>query len=245
MSFKLKNVLVIITLLLFFIACKKENACDCFKRTGKIITEKRSLVGFDGILVENNLNVFITQDSIFEIIVEAGENIAPLIKTEVQNGTLTCKNDNRCNFTRSYGKPLNIYIKMPYIKYITSNSTGDITSLNTITTDTFNLHTRNSGNITINTHSKKILTEMHGSGDLTITGHTNEHSCYIAGTGFLYCDALQTDYTYIHTFTLGLCYLNVTNFLICKMEQIGDVYCYGKPKTVWYTSTSSGKLYIQ
>lgn len=245
MNFKVRDVLLIIIIPFFFTACKKENACDCIKRTGKIITEKRNIDGFDKILIENNLNVFITQDSIFEIVVEAGENIAPLIKTEVRNNTLICRNENRCNWTRSYGKPLNIYIKMPYVKYITSNGTGNITSLNTITTDTFDLQTKNSGNITVKAHSKKILSHMHGSGDITLIGYTDEHACDIGGTGFLYCDALETNYTYLHTFTLGLCYVYATNLLICNIDRKGDVYCYGKPKTVIYSSKSSGKLYIQ
>lgn len=245
MNFKIKDILPIIVILFFFTACKKENACDCIKRTGKIITEKRSLEDFDKILVENNLNVFITQDSIFEIIVEAGENIAPLIKTEVRNKTLICKNVNRCNWARSYDKPLNIFIKMPYIKYITSNGTGNITSLNTITTDIIDLQTKNSGNIILNASSKQILSHMHGSGDVTLTGYTDEHLCDIGGTGFLYCDALKTNYTYLHTFTLGLCYVYATDLLICNIDRKGDVYCYGNPKTVKYSSKSSGKLYIQ
>ena len=245
MNFKPVGTLILIINLLFFTACKKENACDCIKRTGNIIKETRSLTGFDRIVVENNLNVFITQDSVFEVLVEAGENIVPLIKTEIVGGTLFCRNKNRCNWARSYGKPLNIYIKMPFIKYITSNGTGNINSTNTITVDSFDIQTKNSGNITLTVNSKQILSHMHGSGDVTLQGQTIEHACDIGGTGFLYCEALHTSYTYLHTFTLGLCYVNVTDFLICNIDEKGDVYCYGNPKTIQSSSKSSGKLYIK
>lgn len=126
----------------FFAGCKKENMCDCFKRTGPIVRESRDLSGFDRIMVENNVNVFITQDSVFKVEIEAGDNIEALIKTEVVDGTLYCRNKNRCNWARSYKKPLNIYITMPVIKYITSDGTGNITSLNTITTPEFDVQTK-------------------------------------------------------------------------------------------------------
>lgn len=36
---------------------------------------------------EDNLNVYITQDSVQEVMIEAGENLVPLIETELQGGT--------------------------------------------------------------------------------------------------------------------------------------------------------------
>ncbi|MDQ3046695.1 MAG: DUF2807 domain-containing protein, partial [Bacteroidota bacterium] len=96
----------LITFLWSFPSCKKENMCDCIKRTGSVIFETRELPPFDKVYVENNLNVFITQDSVFEVKVEAGKNIVPLIKLEVVDGTLYCRNKNRCSWARSYKNPL-------------------------------------------------------------------------------------------------------------------------------------------
>ncbi len=233
-----------ILLTILFSDCKKENRCDCIKRTGSIISETRTIIGFDKVQVENNLNVFITQDSAFEVTVEAGENIVPLIETVVTDGTLFIRNKNRCNWTRSYNKPFNVYIKMPVIKYITSDGTGNIKGLNTITTDMFDVRTKNSGNIELTVNNLKVTSHMHGSGDITLLGTTNEHDCDIGGTAFLNCKDLHTNSTWVHTFTTGLCYVNTAN-LTCLIDYIGDVYCYGNPVIVQETKKGAGQLFLK
>lgn len=236
--------LIPLFLIALFPSCKKENRCDCIKRTGSIVTETREINGFDKIFLEDNVTVFITQDSFFEVKVEAGENIVPLIKTEVIDGTLFIRNKNRCNWTRSYNKPLNVFIKMPIIKYITSDGTADIKSLNTITTDIFDVQTKNSGNIELTVNNSKVISHMHGSGDLTLSGTTIEHACDIGGTSFLNCKNLQTANTWVHTFTTGLCYVSTSN-LTCLIDNVGDVYCYGSPGTVQEIKKGAGQLYLK
>jgi hypothetical protein len=241
---KLNHILFAAIMVLLF-SCKKENSCDCIKRTGEIIKDKRIINGFDRIVAEDNVNVFITQDSLSEVTVEAGEHIAPLIKTEVLNGVLFIRNKNRCNWTRSYKKPLNVYVTMPEIRYITSDGTGDIKSLNTITSDIVDLQIKNSGNMFMTVNNSRVLSHMHGSGDITLSGSTHEHDCSIGGTAYLYAADLETSYTYINTFTLGTCYIRAKDLLICKMEEKGDTYCYGNPRVVQKEQTSTGQLYLK
>jgi hypothetical protein len=249
MNFKTRNVFLyvcgIVILCMFFSACKKENACDCIKRTGDIIEDKRSLSGFTQLMIKDNVNVFITQDSVFEVTVEAGKNIAPLIITEVVGTTLVCRNTNRCNFTRSYKKPLNIYIHMPLITDIDSRGTGNVKSLNTIETPAIHLNTISSGNTELILNTPQLTTSMHGSADLTLYGMALGHECYSGGSGFLNAAGLHTNYTYLHSTTLGLCYIYVANQLICRLDQKGDIFCYGNPKNVNVTTFGSGRLYIQ
>jgi hypothetical protein len=228
-----------------FSSCKKENRCDCIKRTGDIIKDVRHIDGFDKIWLETNVNVFITQDTVFEVTVEAGENIAPLIKTEVLDGTLYIRNKNRCNWSRSYKKPLNVYIKMPRITFITSDGTGDIISLNTITTDTMDIQTKNSGNVELTVNNLRVLTHVHGSGDVTLHGNTSEHDISIGGTAYIYASELKTVYTYIHTFTLGTSYIQASNLLLCRIDTKGDIICYGHPVTVGKTQNGTGQLYLR
>lgn len=219
--------------------------CDCFKRTGSIIKETRAISGFTQLLVKSNLNVFIVQDSVYEVTVEGGDNIVPLISTTIDGNTLVCENKNRCNWTRSYKKPLNIYVHMPDITMIESDGTGDIKSLNTINTPHCYIQARNSGNIEVTINTPVLTTAMHGSADLILHGTVKNHECDIGGTGFLKAADLNCGYTFLHTYTLGLCYIYVRDLLICHIDQKGDVFCYGNPKTVNKTYTSLGRLYIQ
>ena len=242
---KLKVLLLPLLVMALFNSCRKENRCDCIKRTGEIITDIRHISGFDEVFVENNLDVYIRQDSVSEVKVEAGEHIAPLIETEVENGVLYIRNKNRCNWTRSYKKPLNVYVSMPEVRYITSDGTGNIKGTNVFTTPVIDVQIKNSGNIEISVNNTRLLTHIHGAGNMTLHGATNEHDCSIGGTAFMYAADMQTSYTYYDAFTLGESYINATSLLICKVRDQGDVYCYGKPSTVQKDRNGSGDLYLK
>jgi len=237
--------ILFLSFLVVFSSCKKENACDCIKRTGTIETTKRWVSNFDKIYVEDNLNVFITQDSAFDVEVEAGRIVGWLIETEVSEGTLRNKNKNRCNWARSYNKPLNVYVHMPVVKYITSNGSGTIKSLNTITTPDFDVQIKSSGNIELMVNNHTVTSRIFGYGDVTLSGVTYEHDADIGGSSFLNCQSLHTNVTYVHAFTTGLCYVTASDKLLCNIGLNGDVHCYGHPATVQLTRTGDGQLYLE
>lgn len=229
----------------FFVSCKKENRYDCVKGTGVDITETRNHIEFDKLYVEGNVNVFLTQDSIFEVKVEAGKKIIDLIKTEVRDNTLYIKDDNRCKWTRSYKRVINVYIKMPIITYITSGGTGNIKGENSITTSEIDIRTKASGNVDLMIDNKRVTTHMHGSGDVTLTGKTGDHGCDIGGAAFLQCKSLKTNFTYIRTHTSGNSYVTAYNKVECHIIDLGDVFCYGNPTTVEIYKEGEGNLYLK
>jgi hypothetical protein len=232
--------------ILLFSSCKKENRCDCIKRTGEIVVETRSVPAFDRIFAEQDVDVFISQDVVSEVKVEAGENIVPLIETIVEDGILIIRNKNRCNWARSYKKPLNVYIKTPGLTYIHSNGSGNIKSLNTITVDSFDIQIEGAGDIELTVNNNKVLSHVYGIGNLTLRGNANEHLCSIGGSSFLYASELNTGYTYLHSYTLGLSYIKTTGMLIYRIDDKGDVYCYGNPSAIQEAGRNgTGILHVQ
>ena len=232
--------------MILFSSCKKENRCDCIKRTGTIITEVRELPAFDRIFTEQDVDVFITEDNYSEVKVEAGENIVPLIETVVEDGILIIRNKNRCNWARSYKKPLNVYIKTPGLTYIHSNGSGNIKSLNTITVDSFDIRTEGAGNVELTVNSRIVVSHIYGIGDLTLNGFSDQHYCSIGGSSFLYTSELNTNYTWIQSYTTGTCYIRTAGLLMYRIDDKGDVYCSGNPASVQQIANEgTGKLYFQ
>jgi hypothetical protein len=134
---------------------------------------------------------------------------------------------------------------MPHLTYLTSDGTGDVKSLNAITSDTLDIQTMNSGSIELTVNNSLLLSHMHGSGDITLYGSTNEHAISIGGTAYIHASDFQTSYTYIHSFTLGLSYIRASDLLIARLDEKGDVYCYGDPATVQKTLNAKGQLYLK
>ena len=85
---------------------------NCLTSTGKIIQEVRSVGAFDSIDVRDNVNVILIMDSVNKVVVESGKNIISGITTDVADHQLTIQNLNKCNWLRSYDKPLNVYISV-------------------------------------------------------------------------------------------------------------------------------------
>jgi len=236
----------ILFLILSYTSCKKDSWCtECFERTGKIVTVKRSLSPFNQLVVNDNLNVFITQDSVFDVEIEAGENMMYLIKTDVNDSILTIQNKNKCNWTRSFKKPFNIYIKMPQVKYITSLTSGNIKSLNTLTGYKLEIEINGAGDVELTVNNTTITSSAKNGGNLILHGNLYSHVCTMQSPSFLYCKDLVTSYTLLETYTSGLCYINVTNKFDCEIENIGDVYCYGSPTILNKTGNGKGTLYSE
>ncbi len=232
--------------MILFSSCKKENRCDCIKRTGSIVTEIRTVPAFDRIFTEQDVDVYITEDTYSEVKVEAGENIIPLVETVVENGQLIIRNKNKCNWARSYKKPLNVYIKTPGLNYIHSNGSGNIKSLNTITVDSFDVRTEGAGNIELKINNRVIVSHIYGIGDLILTGFSDQHYVSIGGASFLYTSGLNTNFTWIQSYTSGTCYIRTAGLLMYRIDAQGDVYCSGNPASVQQVANEgTGKLYFQ
>jgi hypothetical protein len=235
----------ILIVILSGLSCKKENRWDLVKRTGDIVTETRTVAPFKKIYLEDNVNVFITQDSVFEVKVEAGENLISLIKTEVRDSQIFISNDNKYNWTRSYKPKVNVYLRMPEIKFITSDGTGKIQSLNTITTPSFDYRLKDIGDIELTVNNHDVLGHMHGPGDVYLHGATYHHACHIVGNGFIHAEDLTTSYTWMYTNTSGNIYMRVQGLLQLTLDGSGDIIYTGHPGTVETITRGTGKIIAQ
>lgn len=227
------------------ISCRKENMCDCIKRTGDIVTETRELPAFDRILLEDNVNVYITQDSIQKVTVEAGDNLVDMIETEVVNGEIRITNKNRCNWARSYKPQIYVHLHMPEIKWIVSDGVGFIKSTNTITTPVFDYRLISLGDIHLKVNSSSVRGHMHGAGDVYLEGRAEHHACHIVGNGFINAGDLETGYTWIYTNTSGNIYVKVTGLLQVTLDGAGDIIYTGEPNTIDKLIRGTGKLIKQ
>ncbi|MEK6614821.1 MAG: head GIN domain-containing protein [Bacteroidota bacterium] len=235
--------ITLLTVLIF--SCNKESRWDCLKRTGKTSTDIRILPPFAKIIVEDNINVFITQGHTQEVKVEAGNNLISLIKTEVDSGTLHIQNNNQCNWARSYRKgTINVHITMPTLKHISHFGSGMIKSNDTITGDTINILTRESGDVELTINTYIVFTQVHSTSDVTLHGKSIFHGNFHIGAGFLHCEDLQTECTWSFSKASGDEYLNAKQCLGVTIDWVGNIYYSGNP-TIEVNGTGEGKLIHQ
>lgn len=225
------------------ISCNKSGA-DCFTSTGTIIRQTRSVSDFDTIVARENVDIILTQDSVNSVIVEAGEKIIDGIKTIVTNGQLEIDNDNKCNWMRSYDKPLNVNVHVKNLTKIYYLSAGNISSTNVLTPTSFLLDVWGgcgSINLSLNTVQGYIYEHM-GTADITLKGRVTFNSVVAGDYGLLQLKGLSTDYTFVSNSGSNDCYVNCDKVLDATIHSIGNIYYTGNPDSVHTHIYGTGQI---
>lgn len=220
-------------LVLFFFSCKKENMGDCFKGSGDIISETRTITqSFNIVEVEDNVSLVLTQSSEYSIKVVAGGNLIGLIETELLNNVLTIRNKNKCNWVRSYDRPIIVYVSLPDLLSLQYRSAGDVTATNTFHLDSVKVEIwGGAGKVTMNVDCRVAIYAIHtGTGDLEISGKNIVSYVWNSGNGFFYGKDLETAYTFITNMGTGDCFINSNVHLGATILHVGNIYYKGDPE---------------
>lgn len=242
---KAKYIFVAVVVVVMFTMCKKENMCDCLKGTGDVSTETRTSDPFTEIFIEDKVNVILTEDttSPYIVKVEAGEKLIALIKTEVVNGVLRIRNANKCDFTRNYEVPVNVYVNhKPNLLRITNKGTGLVSNTDTCTAPTIDLVTISAGDIKLQMNAGSVFTHQHSVGDVEVYGSVNEMIIYNTGNGFTITDECEAAYGWVYTRSTGKITVYTPGLLINEIEGPGNVYYRGQPSAISSTVNGTGQL---
>ncbi len=238
------NILLGCTLLSGFLACKKTDPTDCFKSTGQVIFEDRESVSVRFIRLENNVNLILTQDQNPQILVEAGENLLDKIDTELNGDSLFIRNNNSCNWVRSFSTLVNVYVNVTNLLQIEYFGSGNITVTNTIISDSLKLDIRKgAGSVNLMINSGTTYLNLHeGTCDITCNGNSSVTFIYAADYGPFFCEGLESHHVFINNRGTNDCYVRAVYELGATIEYLGNIYYYGNPSIVNSVIKGSGKL---
>jgi hypothetical protein len=244
-SFGMPLALSVIVLILGFNACQKAPVLDCFKSTGKIAQEQRAIGDFKTIVLKNNINLFLTQSDRNNLVVEGGSNLLPKIVTEIQDDTvLVIRNDNKCNWVRSYDKPLNVYLEFTELELLEYRSIGDVTSDDTLKLDSLTVDVKEgAGKIALIVKTPLVYCNLHyGTADIRLRGRAD--LSYVFGDSFGRIDnrELQVGQVYVTNKSANDMYLYASLKLGATIDNIGNIYYTGNPPEVGLQRNSSGNL---
>lgn len=227
-------------LLALCFSCEKGEQWDCIKSTGEIIREERMVGTFNTIHIDNNINIVFTSDTSGKVIVEAGDNLLKEIKTEVTNGMLNIRNENTCNWVRSYKKLITVYVGIR--KNILDYSFGNLSTDGQLSIDTIFVHHYSSGDIHLNLKSNYIWLDADKLGKFTLEGETERVNAIMLSLAHLHTTNLKCKDFYISNEGGGNCYITSTNLLYAAIKGKGNVYYFGNPASVYTDKTGEGSL---
>jgi hypothetical protein len=173
---------LILIAVLFGGCSKNDNIVGNEKITGsgKIVFQMRAVDSFTGIQVTNFARVFITQDTLESLRIEADDNIMDLVKTSVAGGVLSVglKEGSYSQVT------VRVYASMKTIKRLESTGAADFSTTLPIAADSLICRIIGAGTIALTGTTSYEVAEIVGAGSVQNYGLTSSH-CYasISGTG--------------------------------------------------------------
>jgi len=190
---------------------------------GNVVTQNRSLVGFQGIESLGSFDVTIIPSATSSVKVEADENLQQYIETEVENNKLQIRTRKGYNL-RPRGD-INIEVYAPLINLIETKGSGSVTGKGLIETQNSDVELKvaGSGNIDVEMNAARIDGEIAGSGNLNIKGTAKQFDGDVMGSGNIRAGNLKTEDSKIEIAGSGNVEVFANNRLDVRVMGSGEV----------------------
>jgi hypothetical protein len=219
MNKKLIGVFIIIALMLG--ACSFGSfSPDVVVGSGKVAHETRSVSNFTSVVLEGSANVSISSGTTESVVVEADDNILPLIETTVKNGQLVIGNKPNTNITTV--SPVKVTVTMKSLQSVTLSGSGNVTA---------------SG-----FSGDSLSVNLPGSGNITVTGTTNNLQIKLLGSGNIMCQGLQAKSAIVRLSGSGDIQVYASQSLDASILGSGSILYSGNPSQVNKSVSGSGSI---
>jgi hypothetical protein len=206
-------------------------------------TETRQVGSFHQVVNEGEFDVYIIQDGLDEIVIEAESNLIPLIRTQVEGSALVI--NTKDNLHSHY--PMKVYVHTDEIDEVTLSGSGLMHAEDIVTGDLeinlsgsgdiffygtaqdVNGSISGSGSMDLGLTCMELNADISGSGEMEVAGAGNKGDFDISGSGSIraYDFILQECYATISG--SGSIYVTVEDYLKVNISGSGNVSYIGTP----------------
>jgi len=203
------------------------SACRVVRGSGNVVTETRSVSGFDRLSLSGQGELILTQGDQGSLEIEAEDNIIAVIESQVKGNTLEV--GVRDNTTIRPTEPVRYYLAMPEIAALQVSGSGGITA-ETITTDRLRIEVSGSGEITIDSLSAaSVSVDISGSGGVDVTGQVPSQVIVVSGSGKYLAEDLQSETVDAEVNGSGQVVVWASQTLTADVSGSGTISYYGSP----------------
>jgi hypothetical protein len=222
-------------------SCGKDSKCG--KSTGEIQTITRDLAAFEKMNVYDKIQIELKPSTINRATITCGKNLVDYVITESQGTELTIRNENKCDFLRSYKKEISIVLEYTNLSKINFIGAGNVTCSDTIKQSYFEVIGEGcSGdfNLLVNTDSIRF-TMTTGNSNVKLVGKTGLAYFYSGGTSLIDASNMNAFICLANNSGTGDFRLNAVDYLFAQIEEFGNIFYSGNP-TVDKKGSGKGQL---
>lgn len=239
---------------LLLVACDQPDAWDCIQTQGALESKEYMVGTFDGIRIEDDIDLFVRQDNQTNIRVEAGANMLPDIDVFVEGSTLVIRNNNNCNLVRNYSKP-RAYVTFEALVLLRNSSIGSIRSqgllqlerLHLVSNSTGGLDDpRKSGDFYLDVQLESLVVEANGSSAFYMSGSA-DHAVLSFEDEWPSFEGADLEIGALRVFHRSAknMVVNPLNSIEGVLRSTGDVIALNRPEIVAVEEFYTGRLIFQ
>lgn len=236
----------IASLFVLLLSCKKENMGDCFISSGPVASEVRSLPAFRHILLEDRIDLELTQDTMAEHMVEVitGRNLLDRVSTTVVDGELRIANGIKCNWVRNLKERPLVRVSFRDLERLTYSGVGNVSATGPIHGRSFRLEQWDGhGTVRLEIHVDTCWIGLHtGVGNAILAGTAQKLDLYALNFGHIDAEGFPAAQVAVNNSGSGDIRCRATEALDVQVRNVGDVYFAGGPAAVNAQVTGSGRL---
>lgn len=167
---------------------------DKVRGNGNIKTENRTTGTFNDVEVNGNFDLYLKQDSLRSVRVEADENLMEYIEVKVEGNKLVLEPKEGYNLSGS--KHIKIYVSSPVFRKLHASGACDIFGENKISsTEMIDIDLSGASDIKLELNAPKVEAELSGAGSIALKGETKDFSVIGSGSTDIRCFELMTENT--------------------------------------------------
>ncbi len=221
-------------LLLGLSSCRKDQCKDGDEYPRGAI---RTLAPFTAINVNLSAIVELIQDTTHYVELVVEENLETHLATRIINDTL----DLSLGFCFNNHAEILIKVHFDSLNTISIDGPGDIVSKSKLSQNDLTLNIRSSGDMDLTTDIKNLITNINGTGIVTLNGQVHHHLIHHNGSGSVNTYQAMTDSVIVNLNNTGGVYVRVKNSLTATISNSGNIYYKGRP-TLTNNITGSGEV---
>lgn len=194
--------------------------------SGPIQTETRSASGFHGIDLQISGDVEVTVGENYAVEISAQQNLLPLLKTAVEDGSLRIYSDDNFNTSEA----IKIRVTAPALDQLSLGGSGSIRVLNALRAEKMDIAVAGSGDIyCLQGDFGYLSVSIAGSGGVELGGKANDMRTDISGSGDVRAKILTTNTLKVGISGSGTVSADVSANLRADISGSGDVFYSGSP----------------
>ena len=190
--------------------------------------ETRDVESFSAISLGISGELYITQGSPQDVVIEADESSLDKIVTEVKDGILKIRQEKPW---RQNLKNVTIRVTVPEIEGLYLAGSGSMIAERAINTEEISIKVSGSGKIKLQeVKADEIGIAVSGSGNILIAGGAEEMDLAISGSGSVKAGDMVVDECSVRMSGSGNCEVNVSGELEARISGSGRVTYFGNPE---------------